>query len=134
MLLLRSMGQSVLISQTQMTMGFTRMMEAVEDLSLDVPAAGERFAELVAEAKSHKVLEEDFGNTPAHADVVRDLLCDIGCCLCTELCYALGYCARGIGTQLWRPHGSSGQVFDCRILLPVGISCVGGVGTRTYGS
>jgi len=74
MLLLRSMGQSVLISQTQMTMGFTRMMEAVEDLSLDVPAAGERFAELVAEAKSHKVLEEDFGNTPAHADVVNGIL------------------------------------------------------------
>mmetsp|Transcript_22551 Transcript_22551/g.31394 ORF Transcript_22551/g.31394 Transcript_22551/m.31394 type:complete len:417 (+) Transcript_22551:223-1473(+) len=59
--LLSELGKTGEVSQTQMTMGFTRMLEAVEDLSLDVPDATTRLNELIEEAKSHSILDASFG-------------------------------------------------------------------------
>lgn len=62
--LLVELGKIGEVSQTQMSMGFSRMAEAVEDLTLDVPTAPERFSALVEEAKAQKLLEATFGSPP----------------------------------------------------------------------
>lgn len=60
MTLLASLGSSREVSQTQMSMGFTRMAQQVEDLALDVPSAVDRFAALLAEAKQKAMLDDAF--------------------------------------------------------------------------
>jgi hypothetical protein len=67
MTLLHTLASSREVSQTQMCMGFTRMAQAVEDLSLDVPSAVPRFAELLAEAKQKGLLDAAFDPVASYA-------------------------------------------------------------------
>jgi programmed cell death protein 4 len=59
--LLRALRDSGAISVTQMAHGFARAAEAVEDLSLDVPGAKERWAALAADAAARGLLRAGVG-------------------------------------------------------------------------
>jgi hypothetical protein len=53
----QALAESMEVSCSEMTKGFKRMGEAVEDLSLDVPGAREMFTAFVARAKEEHILE-----------------------------------------------------------------------------